>query len=108
MSSQNKSRFLRTVLVLSLLANVACGVFLLHRYLVKKGLKAWVPPPKLPYYLSRDKLFESLPVDTGAIVFLGTSLTQYYEEPRHSRRHARHGFAAPFAHHCGKAKENFY
>jgi len=35
--------------------------------------------PKPAYYLERDKLFEVLPKDSGSIVFLGNSLTQYFE-----------------------------
>lgn len=79
MPNANKPGFPSPALVLSLLLNLACAVFFGHRYLVRANSTASVPPPKLPYYLRRDKLFDVLPADSNAVVFLGNSLTQYYE-----------------------------
>lgn len=79
MVKPNDFRFLRTALFFSLLINLAGAVFLGYHYWTKAHLKLYVPPPKLPYYMSRDKLFETLPPDSNAVVFLGASLTQYYE-----------------------------
>lgn len=79
MTNINKPTFLGTALFLSLLLNFACAFFFGRLYLVKASSTTYVPPPKLPYYMSRDKLFEDLPADSNAVVFLGNSLTQYYE-----------------------------
>ncbi len=79
MTNQNKSGFFRIALFLSLLLNAACAVFFSHRLLLKSSSVTYEPPPKLKYYLSRDELFQVLPADTNAVIFLGNSLTQYYE-----------------------------
>lgn len=79
MANMNRSAFLGTALFLSLLLNLACAFFFGRRYLVKASSTTFVPPPKLPYYMRRDELFEELPADSNAVVFLGNSLTQYYE-----------------------------
>jgi lysophospholipase L1-like esterase len=75
----NKPGLLGTVLFLSLLLNLLCAFFVGRRLLINSAATAYVPPPKPPYYLDRDKLFEAMPADSNAIVFLGNSLTQYFE-----------------------------
>lgn len=72
-----KSSLFRIVLILSLLANLACAVYIGRRFFTKPT--PYIPPPRLSYYMGRDELFETLPVDTGAVVFLGNSHTQYFE-----------------------------
>ncbi|GAA4754960.1 SGNH/GDSL hydrolase family protein [Flavisolibacter ginsenosidimutans] len=47
--------------------------------LLKSATTTYVPPPERPYYLDRNKLFEAMPADSNAVVFLGNSLTQYFE-----------------------------
>ena len=79
MTNLTKPRFLRTALLLSLLLNFAGAAFFGYRYWKNTRPQAYVPPPKLSYYMGRDKLFEELPADSNAVVFLGNSLTQYYE-----------------------------
>lgn len=73
------STVLRYVLVSSLLLNLLCGGYLVQRYLAKRSQRAYVPPPQRDYYLNRHELFNVLPADSGAVVFLGNSLTQYFE-----------------------------
>lgn len=70
--------FARTLLVFSVLLNVVFLVFWGKRYPAKPPA-AYSPPPKLPYYMGRNELFETLPADSNAVVFLGNSLTQYFE-----------------------------
>lgn len=79
MTNSNKPGLLGTALFLSLLLNLVGAVFFGRRYLVKTNSTTYVSPPKLPYYMSRDKLFDAMPADSNAVVFLGNSLTQYYE-----------------------------
>jgi lysophospholipase L1-like esterase len=72
-------RLLKTVLFISILFNLLGAFFLGKRILIKAFATQYIPPPKPPYYLDRNKLFEVMPADSNGIVFLGTSLTQYYE-----------------------------
>lgn len=74
-----KPTLLRYILYISLLLNLVCAVYIVRRLVLRSKIPAYTPPPRLPYYLSRDKLFEAIPVDSNAIVFLGNSLTQYFE-----------------------------
>jgi len=78
MTKTNKQRTLQMLFALSLLMNIVFAFFVVKRYFVKPNA-IYSPPPKLPYYLSRDKLFEALPADSNAVIFLGNSLTQYFE-----------------------------
>lgn len=79
MTKLNKPKIMGAALFLSLLLNLAGAIFLGRRYLMKASPPAYVAPPKLPYYMSRDQLFATMPADSNAVVFLGNSLTQYYE-----------------------------
>ena len=46
---------------------------------LQAGAVSTTAPPKPAYYLERDQLFELLLKDSNVIVFLGNSLTQYFE-----------------------------
>lgn len=79
MAPSRQRNVLRTVFFLSIALNVAAALFAGKRFLAKSSNAPYTPPPKLPYYLGRDELFASMPADSNAVVFLGNSLTQYYE-----------------------------
>src|SRR5687768_4651192 len=71
--------FTRLLLVVSLLANLATVIYFVRKQMRQSTFGSVAPPNRPSYYLDRNKLFEVLPADTNAVVFLGNSLTQYFE-----------------------------
>ena len=78
----------RTFLALSLCGNLIVGIYGAHKMYVtmrKRADRALIeaafvePPNNQPYFLGRDQVFRSMPVDSGALIFLGNSLTQQCE-----------------------------
>lgn len=67
------------MLFFSVIANIIAVGYVARKVLERYQTKTNNPLPKTAYYLDRDKLFSVLPKDSGAIVFLGNSLTQYFE-----------------------------
>lgn len=78
---ERKSKRFQLILLVSLAANLVAAAYFGKKLYTKfqAGSTAATVPSKPAYYLDRDKLFAVLPKDTGAIVFLGNSLTQYFE-----------------------------
>lgn len=75
-----KTKFFRILFLTSILLNLAAAGYFGKKLLLKFQTASAAPaPPKPAYYLERDKLFEALPKDSNTIVFLGNSLTQYFE-----------------------------
>lgn len=79
MAKTDKLRILKIILIVSLLFNVIAAIYAGRKIYNKYETKTYSPPPKRAYYLNRDKLFDVLPGDSNAIIFLGNSLTQYFE-----------------------------
>lgn len=75
MAAKDK-RLITGILVGSILVNVVAAIYA-GRKIYNRYQSNEVSTPA--YYLDRDKLFEVLPKDSNAIVFLGNSLTQYFE-----------------------------
>lgn len=79
MTKITNRNLLKWFLFLSLLLNIIAGIYIVRKLYRQPPVKAYTPPPKPAYYLDRDKLFDVLPKDSNAIIFLGNSLTQYFE-----------------------------
>lgn len=79
MTKTNKQKTWQVILFLSLLLNGFSLFYFTKKVISKNRNSSQVAPPRPAYYLDRDKLFQVLPSDSGSIVFLGNSLTQYYE-----------------------------
>jgi lysophospholipase L1-like esterase len=79
MTKTNPQKVLKSLLFISLFLNLSAGIYLARRFYLKQQITLYVPPPKPAYYLDRNKLFEVLPKDSNSIIFLGNSLTQYFE-----------------------------
>lgn len=78
-------KFIKITLVVSIFFNIAAGAFMLaggicydEKNSVSKKLKAIVHQPKSYYFMGRDLLFDILPADSEAIVFLGDSHTEHF------------------------------
>jgi lysophospholipase L1-like esterase len=78
-------KILKIILALSLIFNVAALVFMAtggicydEKHSVSKKLKSIVHRPKSTYFMGRDLIFEILPADSQAIVFLGDSHTEHF------------------------------
>jgi lysophospholipase L1-like esterase len=79
MAKTDNLRILKFILIVSLLLNVIAAIYAGRKIYNKYQTKTYSPPPKWIYYLNRDKLFDVLTADSNAIIFLGNSLTQYFE-----------------------------
>lgn len=71
---------LKLYLLCGLLAASLLFIVLRERY-VQKAIAKYSGKQKSSsgYFLGRDEVFEQLPMDTNAIIFLGTSLTEGFE-----------------------------
>lgn len=79
MAKRSNRRIFQIIFILSLLLNLFTAVYFVRKLSLKGQASAYIPPPKPAYYLDRDKLFDVLPKDSNSIIFLGNSLTQYFE-----------------------------
>ena len=77
---------LKTILIISLSLNLITSFFVVKRIYLEHEAEKEVAAnkvqqqnAKITYFLNRDELFESLPIDSNSIVFLGNSLTQSFE-----------------------------
>lgn len=71
----------KIILILSLVLNIALGLYVVFKKTnqtvnVKTEL---LSKSHMTYFLNRDELFKALPQDSNAIIFIGNSLTQYFE-----------------------------
>jgi lysophospholipase L1-like esterase len=78
-------RALKIILVISLLFNTACILFMAvggmcfdSKNSVSKKMTAFVHRPKSTFFMGKDLLFDVLPKDPEAIVFLGDSHTEHF------------------------------
>jgi lysophospholipase L1-like esterase len=74
-----KSKLLRVAFFLSLAINLVAAAYFVRKVFLRSQTNTAAAPAKPAYYLERDKLFDVLPKDSNTIVFLGNSLTQYFE-----------------------------
>lgn len=71
----------KIILILSLVLNVALGLYVVFRQTNPSAddKTESLSQSNMTYFLNRDELFDVLPKDSNAIVFIGNSLTQYFE-----------------------------
>ncbi len=74
----NKS-MLRWTFIFSILLNILAALYFGRKFYSTHQTYFNNAPAKRVYYLERNKLFDVLPNDSNAIIFLGNSLTQYFE-----------------------------
>jgi lysophospholipase L1-like esterase len=76
-----KTKLFRAIFFASIALNIAAGAYFGKKLYARfqSSSSVALAPPKPAYYLERDKLFEVLPKDSNTIIFLGNSLTQYFE-----------------------------
>jgi lysophospholipase L1-like esterase len=75
-----KAKLFRVVLFVSIALNIAAAGYFGKKIYSRFQSSSSAPVPAKPaYYLERNKLFEALPKDSNSIIFLGNSLTQYFE-----------------------------
>ena len=73
-------RLIKWIFILSLILNVAAAIYVGKKIYNRSQTKNEAAIIKKPvYHLNRDKVYEALPKDSNAIIFLGNSLTQYFE-----------------------------
>lgn len=79
-SVTTKTKLLRILFFVSIALNIAAAGYFGKKLYSRLQQSSAAPTPAKPaYYLERDKLFEALPKDSNTIIFLGNSLTQYFE-----------------------------
>lgn len=74
---------LKIILFISLTLNLIASFFV-AKYIYYKNIEnvssmEQLKETKISYFLNRDQLFETFPIDSNSIVFLGNSLTQNFE-----------------------------
>lgn len=71
----------KIILILSLVLNVALGLYVVFKQTnpLADIKTESLSQSNMNYFLNRDELFDVLPKDSNAIVFIGNSLTQYFE-----------------------------